>query len=830
MPSYQLGQTMDRSQWTQRYPRLGDNERAALWRELKQQLGEHAVISNRDQLLAYSYDATGERHWPDVVVLPQTREQVTAALRIAARFRVPIIGRGAGSNLSGGTTPLVGGMVVSFARMNRVLEVNADDRFVRVEPGVVNADLDLLLKPLGFFYPPDPSSHRISTIGGNIAENSGGPHCVKYGVTTHHVLSLTIALADGRLVELPRTGDTSQGLDLASVVIGSEGTLALVVEATLAIHPRPPAKETLLMTFPSVAVATRAVSALVAARVNPAALELMDRESLVVVESFVHAGYPLDAGAVLLMELDGMPDDLARGAKRVEAIVRREGAISFKKAESEAEAEAFWRGRRAHYGASARLAPHLWVQDVTVPRPRLNEMMERVLAIAGQYRMRILTAAHAGDGNLHPSMPYDPENPDEVRRLKMADRAIMEACVSLGGAITGEHGVGIDKAEHLPLMFSNDELAVMNAVKASFDPAGVLNPFKALWPAAPQDEEREPAAPKWRPSSDGEVRDTMRWARRQGVTIRIQGEGRRQVASGATLMDLRDLDQVHELDPDNLSVEVGAGIHAGTLARLLAQEGLDIPGLEPFMDDTLGGLLAVNAPYWRYSLGRGWRDVVLAVEWVDGCGRRLKFGRKTMKNVAGYDLAKLMVGSQGRLGAMTRVTLRLSPAPEHFTTAISDPLPIDIAMAAVRRLLAHPGRPHGILVVKPGNTPSMLAIWCVGELPLSGQRAVLTDVIPGAVDFREGRDAWLALEQERYHSISQAIAERRYWVGMMPWGERAQRQWLTALPDEATCYWAPGTGRFEVVGIEPPPSVASPDVAELTQRVQRVFDPDGILA
>ncbi|MCY0877646.1 MAG: FAD-binding protein [Firmicutes bacterium] len=829
MPTYQLAGTLDRSQWTARYPRLGEEQRAALWRALRQELGHRAVIADRDQLLAYSYDATGERHWPDVVVLPDSKEQVAAALRIAQRFRVPIIGRGAGSNLSGGTTPIVGGMVVSFTRMNRILEVNTNDRYVRVEPGVVNADLDQALKPLGFFYPPDPSSHRISTIGGNVAENSGGPHCVKYGVTTHHVLALTIALADGTLLQLPRTGDTSQGLDLASVVIGSEGTLALVVEATLAIHPRPVAKETLLMTFASVEAATRAVSALIAARLNPAALELMDRESLVVVEAFVHAGYPVEAGAVLLIELDGMPEELARDTGRVEAIVRREGALSFKKAESEAEAEAFWRGRRAHYGATARLAPHLWVQDVTVPRPRLHEMMNRVLKIAAQYEMRILTAAHAGDGNLHPNMPYDPQNADEVRRLKMADRAIMEACVELGGSITGEHGVGIDKADNLPLMYSADELQAMNEVKASFDPAGLLNPLKALWPADNPPPPSVNAMPRWQPESVEEVAEALRWAYDHQTAVRFKGEGRRQGNPVGTVMELKGLKAVHELDVENLSLDVGAGAHAGSIARLLAQEGLDVPGLEPFMDDTVGGLVSANAPYWRSSLGRGWRDVVLAVEWVDGRGRRLAFGRKTMKNVAGYDVAKLMVGARGRLGAVVRLTLRLRPAPEHATLAVSEPMSTERAVEALRRLLAHPARPEGILAVKPRGSSGRLTLCCVDDLRRGWQRAALADAVRADFEFREGRDAWLAFEKDRYHQISEAVQAGLYGTGAAPWGEEAQRQWLAGLPHDAACYWMPGTGIYEIVGASTPQAALPSEFRALEDRVARVFDPRGIL-
>lgn len=832
MPSYRLSGTVDRSDWLSKYPRMTAHQVAQVSQSLIGALGAQAVLTNRDQLLAYSYDATGERHWPDLVVIPENAQQVQRVLELTHRYRAPIVGRGSSTNLSGGTTPLVGGVVVSFARMNKVLEISEEERWVRVEPGVVNADLAKVLNSRGFFYPPDPSSHRISTLGGNLAENAGGPHCVKYGVTTHHVLSLQIVLADGRSVELPRVADTSEGIDVASLIVGSEGTLGLVTQAVLAIYPQPALAKTLLASFRRLDDAVKTASSIVAKKVRPSALELMDRESIRVVESFVHAGYPADAEAVLLIELDGSFDEVESGVAAVQEICHSHEATNLQVADSAEEAEKFWRGRRAHYGATALLAPHLWVQDVTVPRPRLAEMMTRVQAIAREQRLVIVTAAHAGDGNLHPNIPYNPADADEVGRMKSADRSILEACVAMGGSITGEHGVGIDKAEHLPLMYSPWELEAMEQVKAAFDPAGTMNPLKALWPPGPR-----PAngpLPEQRPTeivSESQLQDAMHWSHSHSEPLVIRGAERRSVAQSPThwVVAMTHFDQLHDLDLDNLSVEVGAGYSAGNLARLLALEGVEVPGLEPFMDDTVGGLIAANAPFWRHSDGHGWRDWVLAVQWVDARGRILRFGRKTMKNVAGYDLVKLMVGSGGRLGAITRVTLRLRPREEWVNVARSDLMSVDEAVNVVDRTLGRSDRPEGMLVVRrPGDVG--VRLWFAGNLAKKSLRVRLSDQVPATLTFEDGEDAWLRMEQERLHRVYQAAKQNTYVNGRVPLGQRD----YTALLGGADGYtfYCPGAGWYEMIGETFRPlgtQGKNPEVARLRERVARVFDPEQLL-
>ena len=831
MPSYQLSQIVDRAEWIARYPRLSREKVESTVTALVKALGDSVVVTRRDELLAFSYDATGERHWPDVAIIPETVEQVQTALAVAHQHGMPIIGRGASTNLSGGTTPLVGGMIVSFTRLNRILEVNYKERWVRVQPGVVNAELSAQLQRHGFFYPPDPGSHKVSTLGGNIAENSGGPHCVKYGVTTHHTLALQVALSDGSLVDLPRIGDTAGGIDIASLLVGSEGTLGLVTEAVLAIHPLPIAAQTALVSFKRVEDAMQSVSALVQARVRPAALELMDQESVRVAEEFVHAGYPLDVGAVLLIELDGSEREISQDIEAVRQVCEKHGALSLQVAASAQEADNLWRGRRAQYGAAARLAPHLWVQDVTVPRPRLGEMLNRVLQISEQMNLQILTVAHAGDGNLHPDIPYDPKDKELVARIKAADRAILTTCVELGGSITGEHGVGIDKAEYLPLMYSPWELEAMNELKSAFDPEGLLNPLKALWPAGSVPVLPEP---KVRPASIDnleQLQEVLLWAAKNSRNLAIRGQGLRSAIQDGTIdtVTMTNFKEVYDFDLDNLSIEVGAGMPAGELASLLHAQQVDVPGLEPFMEETVGGLVASNAPYWRHSGGHGWRDYVLALEWVDARGRVLRFGRKTMKNVAGYDVAKLMVGSGGKLGAITRVTLRLVPHHARCSFAASDLLTLDEAWGAALGLLSRADHPAGILLVRYAGQKD-IRLWCASNGTKEDLREQMKNDVPGTVTFSEGEQVWEGVEKARLSAIYAAIAQGFYETGRTP-ATGVDLERLFANESE-TIYFCPENGRWEALreeGAIRHQDISHADVERLRRRVARIFDPHEML-
>ena len=443
--------------------------------------GPDRVLTDPRDRMAYSYDATGEKYQCDAVFFPQTTTEVAEAVRIAHAHGIPIVARGAGTNISGGTLPVQGGLVLAMNRMNRILRIDPDDHLATVQPGVPNLRLQQALQPHGFFFAADPSSHRVSTIGGNVAENSGGPHCLKYGVTTNHVRGLEVVLADGEVVRIgSRAQEQPPGYDILALLTGSEGTLAVVTEITLNILPLPPVRRTLLAVYDQLERAAATVSAIVAARLVPASMELLDRATIACVEPFVHAGYPEDADAVLLIEVDGAAAAVERAAQRIAAIATETGAREVRSPRDEAEQEALWLGRRSAFGAAARLSAHVWTQDVTVPRDRLVEAVHAVQEISTRWAVPILTVAHAGDGNLHPLIPFDPQDADGVRRMKAADHEIVAACVALGGSVTGEHGVGIDKLPTLPLQYGPVELEVMQRLKAALDPEDRLNPGKAI--------------------------------------------------------------------------------------------------------------------------------------------------------------------------------------------------------------------------------------------------------------------------------------------------------------------------------------------------------------
>jgi glycolate oxidase len=452
----------------------------ALIQELEDRFGRRWVRSARRDLLSYAYDATAEKHLPGLVLFPGSTEDVSTIMRLAHRFGVPVVPRGAGTNVSGGTTPASGGIVMAMQRMNRILSIDPVAHRAVVEPCVVNLDLQQALQPFGFFFPPDPSSHRVSTVGGNCQENSGGPHCVKYGVATNHIRGMEMVLPDGEILQIGGEAEGQPGLDLTGLVVGAEGTLGVVTKLIVNIIPLPEGSRTLLAVFDDLNACTQSVSDIIGARIVPAALELIDNPCIQVIQESMDAGLPVDAAGALVIEVDGPPEALGAQSDEIAAICRKNGVRWVKVAATEAEAAALWQGRRAVYGCLARRSSFLWTMDVTVPRGRLVEMMHRVHAVADQYGVPIYTVAHAGDGNLHPIIPFQMSDPAEKARVRAADRDILQACVDLGGSITGEHGIGLDKVEQTSLMFRPAELALMAQVKLCFDPGWMMNPGKKL--------------------------------------------------------------------------------------------------------------------------------------------------------------------------------------------------------------------------------------------------------------------------------------------------------------------------------------------------------------
>ncbi|MFO7588729.1 MAG: FAD-linked oxidase C-terminal domain-containing protein [Gemmatimonadota bacterium] len=454
----------------------------ALEAALRTAVGPDGLITEPDRLLAYEADAlTTMRGSPRAVVLPRTREALVAAIGALHEAGAPFTPRGAGTGLSGGSVAH-GTVVVGTARMTRILALDPEERTALVEPGVVTARISEAAARFGLRFLPDPASATACTIGGNVAMNSGGPHCLKHGVTSDHVLGLEVVLPDATVAWLGRGEDG--GLDLGGLFVGSEGTLGIASRVLVGLAPAPAAVRALLAVFPDLGSAGAAVSAVFERGVVPVALELIDRATIEVVESSVFAaGLPRDAAAALVVECEGDPADVAGDLEVAAAACRAEGATEVRTAADEAERLAIWQARKMAYGALGRAAPDVFVQDAVVPRTELARLLPSIEAIARRHGLRLANFFHAGDGNLHPNLLFDRRDPDQVERVERAGSEIMELCVAAGGTITGEHGVGLDKVRYMPLLFGAEELAAMRAVRAALDPGGLANPGKLLPPA-----------------------------------------------------------------------------------------------------------------------------------------------------------------------------------------------------------------------------------------------------------------------------------------------------------------------------------------------------------
>ena len=449
---------------------------------LRAVVGRDSVLTEPDELLVYECDGLPQHKYsPRAVVFPASTEEVASVLRILAREGVPFSPRGAGTGLSGGALALSSGVIIELARMRRLLKIDVENRLAVVQTGMVNAQLSRAAAPFGLHYVPDPSSQASCTIGGNIAENAGGIHCLKYGTTVDHVLAARVVLAGGEIVELGSASVGNAGFDLLGVFVGSEGTFGIATEATLRLVPLPSAVRTLLAVFMDIDDASRAVSAIIAAGLVPAALEMMDGAIIRAVEASVFAaGIPLDAEAALLVELDGLEVGLDEETLRAASICRKHGARDVKTAKDEQERKRLWAARKGAFGAMGRISPDTMLQDAVVPRSRLPEVLAATYRLGAKYGLRVANVFHAGDGNLHPFLCFDARHPEEVVRVKEAGRELMETCVRAGGSITGEHGVGLDKSDYLPLIFSADDMDTMLRVRAAFDPTGLCNPGKII--------------------------------------------------------------------------------------------------------------------------------------------------------------------------------------------------------------------------------------------------------------------------------------------------------------------------------------------------------------
>jgi len=453
---------------------------SGLLRDLQKLLGRDAVLYRAEDLLLYEYDGSVESARPDCVVFPRTAKDVAGVVRLAKRHGVPLVGRGAGTGLSGGAIARRGGIVTSFARMNRILEVDAENQTARVQPGLVNSDLSAAVAHLGLHFAPDPSSQKACTIGGNVSENSGGPHTLAYGVTTNHVLALEVVLPNGEILRLGGGAVDAPGYDLTGVFVGSEGTFGLVTEITVKLTRLPEATKTLLAIYESVDDATETVVEITARGITPAACEMMDGWTIRAVEDYVHAGFPLDCAAVLLIEVDGLREAAEFEAPEVDDVCRLHRAREVRVARDARERDLLWKGRKNAFGAVGRLSPTYYTQDGVIPRTKLPATLRRVNEVGAKYGFAIGNIFHAGDGNLHPIILFDARDAQQFRNAVAASDEIIQFCIEMGGSITGEHGVGMEKDRLMPLLFSEADLDLMRRVRDVFNPDGLLNPAKVL--------------------------------------------------------------------------------------------------------------------------------------------------------------------------------------------------------------------------------------------------------------------------------------------------------------------------------------------------------------
>jgi len=813
--------------------------------ELRAVVGADAVLTDPDRLLGYESDGlVAYRHAPDAVVLPRTTEEASEVLRVLHGAGLPVVPRGAGTGLSGGAVALGGGVVVGTARMDRILSLEPAERLARVQAGVVNVDLSVAARPHGLHYAPDPSSQSACTLGGNVAENSGGPHCLKYGVTTRYVTGLTLVLADGSVARLGGATGEAGGYDLVGAVVGSEGCFGLVTEIELRLVPIPGETRTLLAIFDRIEDAGRAVTRIIGSGLLPAALEIIDGETIRAVEASVFAaGYPVDAGAALVVEFDGAGPGLDGEAARAEACCLEEGADAVRRARSEEERAALWKGRKKAFGAMGRVAPDLMVQDATVPRSRLPEVLGAVRRIAERYELTVANVFHAGDGNLHPNILFDRRNEAEVARVERASKEIMRACVDAGGTITGEHGVGIDKREYMALVYGVEELRAMRDVRRAFDPDGRFNPGKVLPEIDPGsgDSEADPARDD-EGAPDG------------GPPAGAAGKGRPPEVAAS--------DEVVEYEPADLTITVGAGLSLERLDAVTREHGQWLPidgaldgrfGAWPGAPDDVATLLATAPAQLFAARYGGVRDLVLGLTLVTGDGRALRLGGRVVKNVAGFDLVRLVVGSGGDLGVIAEASLRLYPRPEEERRLVMEASDADGIRGlgrAARAVAAASVVPAAVAVTGEGGSARLEVVLHGTSEAVEAEAQALREAVGGLRPLPEpdgsrrgtapgsGPVVRLHLPPSRFDDLvawaadGAGVAEVERFVADAAHGW-ARLELDTSVADadldELRRRVEAGGGAVAIEGGGSSASASDPHGRVVCERIRRAFDPEGTL-
>ncbi len=662
---------------------------AELIAELRAVLGAHAVITAREALLTYDSDGSMlVSHPPAVVVLPSTADQAAEAVRLAVRAGLAVVGRGAGTGIAGGAIPLRGGMLISTARMDKVVSIDTRARLALVQPGVVNAELNAQLAPLGYQFAPDPSSQRASTIGGNIATNAGGPHCLKYGVTSNHVLAVEVVDHTGQRYW---TGDgvvDPVGYDLTGLMAGSEGTLGVITAAIVRLTPLPEAVRVVLALFPTVVAAAEAVSAVIAAGSLPTSLELMDHNAIRAVNNAYSLGLPETSGTTaLIIEVDGVADGLDDQLDQIIAICRAHGAFDVRPARDPATQARVWTARKSVAGAIGRLAPAYYLVDTVVPRTKLPVMMEEVERLRAEYGLEVCNVSHAGDGNLHPLVLYDPRDADQKQRAHAIAAGVLDLSIAHGGVVSGEHGIGLEKCEYLPRFFSPAELQLHATIHQVFNPTGCFNPAKifppdttpsALAAARAQrlqqrDHSLAASAPApgtlVAPATPVEAAHLIKACHHAERAVIPTGGGAARSPSAVTVSTMHWRGPL-VYEPDDLTIKVAAGTSLAELQLILAAHRQMLPLDIADPQRSLGSLVASAADGPR-RLGYGsFRDWVLELDVIEPDGEMVRLGAQVVKNVTGYDLVKLYTGSAGTLGMISAVALKVFPQPPASATLL----------------------------------------------------------------------------------------------------------------------------------------------------------------
>jgi len=771
-------------------------------------VGEKWVLHSPVDLWVYGYDASLATSLPDFVVLPENVQQIAAVVRLALKEKIPYLPRGAGTNLTGGSIPTKGGIVIETSRLKSITEIDLPNLRAAVEVGATNLEVQNALNPLGYLYAPDPASQKVSTMGGNIGENSGGPHCLKYGVTANHVLGLEMVMPDGQIITLGGKCLDPLGYDLVGLIVGSEGTLGIASRVTIRLLHQPQGGQTILAIFDSLDDASRTVSAIIAAGIIPAALEMIDQVVLRAVEASVKAGYPLDAQGVLIIEIDGIRQGLARQAEHIRQICQENGVREIRIAQDAAEREILWKGRRGAFGAVARVKTSYLCADGTVPRTQLPKVLRQVKEIGQKYDLTIGNVFHAGDGNLHPLILFDDREPGVREKVIQAGAEILKACAEAGGTISGEHGIGLEKIDSMPLIFSADDIACMRKIKEAFDPPNLCNPGKIFppieqisskqanyssayaqgdfasslkkivgaencWPEAKNNELAvDGQVPSWVvfPEHIDQVQAVLALAAEKKASLIPMGGGSKiglgqPPSSLAAALNLSRLNQTIDLDLENLTITLAAGAKLTAVQESLAKEGYFIPLDPPFTKATIGGILATNASGPKRLLYGSARDITLGMKVVLPGGKLIKAGGKTVKNVSGYDLTKLFIGSLGTLGVIGEATLRLFPLPEKEIILLLNYAEISPAFALAMEILHSELLPSALILLnKEAQTALPLPHLAPSDygllMGLAGTKEEVEGQLPAILNWAEkGTSKWQILEEQEVAKVWKAFQE-----------------------------------------------------------------------